>query len=114
MEFEAALTNYRKLVNAEIDCFFDEKIEALRNESELIVKNFEEMREYVLRGGKRLRPAALIMAYKGVSENFDEKAIMHVLLCPILLGALWRIFEDPQRFLLSPRYDFHPNLHIQK
>ncbi len=61
MNFTKKLKTLNKKINSEIKKFFLEK----KKEHESTKKYFSILEEFVLNGGKRLRPSALIMAYKG-------------------------------------------------
>ncbi len=72
MDFEDTLKRYRKAVDNGLDLFFDNKIKEIKNPE--LRLNYSFMKEFVLTGGKRLRPIALIMAYKAVNGK-DEKPV---------------------------------------
>ncbi|NQU98975.1 polyprenyl synthetase family protein [Candidatus Woesearchaeota archaeon] len=62
--FQAAVLKYKQSVDSEIKKFFAEKIKKEKDKS--LKKNYKLLQSFVLNGGKRLRPLALMMAYKGV------------------------------------------------
>jgi geranylgeranyl pyrophosphate synthase len=73
MKFMETLNRYQKMVDKEVENLFSERIK--RIEEPIIKENYAALRDYVLRGGKRLRPVAFIMAYKGTGGQ-DEKRII--------------------------------------
>jgi len=62
--FIATLSKHKKQIDSEVKKFFSEKKKD-KNLSYLIKKYCDVLERFVLNGGKRLRPMALICAYKG-------------------------------------------------
>ena len=73
MNFQNELIKYKKMIDSEITLFFDSKLNTIKDDS--LKKNYSIMRDFVLNGGKRLRPISMIMAYNAVSGK-DEKPII--------------------------------------
>lgn len=75
MNFEQTLTFYRKKINEELELLFNNKI---NNTDDFINFVSHKIKEYVLCGGKRLRPILLIMAYKalgGTNQEINKAAL---------------------------------------
>jgi geranylgeranyl diphosphate synthase type I len=71
MGFESTLEKYKKIIDAELELFFKEKLKGANGDAKL---NYSLIKEFVLGGGKRLRPIALLMAYNAVGGD-EEKQI---------------------------------------
>lgn len=74
MNFEQTLTFYRKKINEELELLFNQNI----NTDGFIKFIYNRIKEYVLCGGKRLRPILLIMAYKalgGTNQEINKAAL---------------------------------------
>jgi len=70
--FGATLQHYKEIIDSRIKDFFDERI----LESDDFLKSaYSYLGDYVLNGGKRLRPILTIMAYKAAGGR-DEDAIV--------------------------------------
>lgn len=63
MSFATSVLKYRNRINSEIKKFFDEKIK--EEKDEVLKRDYLILKKFILNGGKRLRPIALIIAYKG-------------------------------------------------
>ncbi|MHA1594614.1 MAG: polyprenyl synthetase family protein [Candidatus Baldrarchaeia archaeon] len=61
-----------ELINREINRFFEEKERILASISGFNREFYENIKEFVLRGGKRLRPLSMVMAYKALGGS-EEK-----------------------------------------
>ncbi len=72
MDFQIKLKQYKQIIDSKLEIFFDGIIAEVKDDSLRMSYNF--MKEFVLNGGKRLRPIALIMAYNAVGGE-DEKSI---------------------------------------
>ena len=64
---------YLPLIEQEIRKFFKEKI--FTQKDEVVVKYYEELSSYILRGGKRLRPLALISSYYGFKSRQEGNIV---------------------------------------
>lgn len=73
MNFENTLKKYKEIIDNELELFFNKKIKELKDPFSRL--NYSFIKEFVLCGGKRLRPIALIMAYNAF--NNDKKSIYH-------------------------------------
>ncbi len=72
MRLKEALDEFRPKVNEALNRIFNDKIIKARCYGEECVRFYENLREFVLRGGKRLRPIALIMAYHAIKKPERE------------------------------------------
>ncbi|MBN3037006.1 MAG: polyprenyl synthetase family protein [Candidatus Diapherotrites archaeon] len=70
MKFKEKLGEYRNTANNEITSFFREVIEG--TDVPIIKDSYGAMLEYIMRGGKRLRPASVMAAYLGVTGKEDD------------------------------------------
>ncbi|MBS3097922.1 polyprenyl synthetase family protein [Candidatus Woesearchaeota archaeon] len=74
MEFEALIKKYKDVVDKRLESFFDREIRLTSDQ--FMRTNYLFLREFVLRGGKRLRPIAAIMAYIAINGRDDEKIFL--------------------------------------
>jgi len=81
LKFERLLAQYKQKINSEI-------INLFKYEHE----NYGLLKNYILMGGKRLRPISLIMAYWSYSDEIEK--IMGPSLCIELLHTSSMIFDD--------------------
>jgi geranylgeranyl diphosphate synthase type I len=72
MDFESTLKKYKKIIDNELELFLNNKTKEAKNP--FLKLNYSFIKEFVLAGGKRLRPIALIMAYNAVNGN-DEQSV---------------------------------------
>ncbi len=71
MNFEKTLQKYKEIIDHEIEAFFEE---ILNESKDFILSSYFSLREFVRKGGKRLRPVMTIMAFKALCDQ-DEKKI---------------------------------------
>lgn len=73
MEFEETIDKYSKIIDSRLNSLFYENI----NRSEGFMKtSYSFLKEFVLGGGKRIRPILTIMAYKSVNDQDEEKIFL--------------------------------------
>lgn len=72
MNFEETLKKYNGVIDGELESFFDKKIGEAENS--FLKLNYSFIRDFVLNGGKRLRPISLIMAYNAVNSEDENLA----------------------------------------
>jgi len=71
-DFERTLDRYKGLIDSGIGSLLDEKI----LESEGFLKSaYTALKEFLLKGGKRLRPAMTIMAYRAVCPRDEDRIL---------------------------------------
>jgi len=91
MEFEKILKKYRKIVDYNLNKFFNSKIKKVDND--FLRKSYGCLKEFSLRPGKRIRPISTIMAYKAIKDS-NEKEIYPVSIVPELIHASTLIHDD--------------------
>ncbi len=101
-------TKYLPLIEQEIREFFKEKISIQKDD--VVVKYYEELSSYILRGGKRLRPLALISSYYGF-KNRQEGNIIRASISVELLHNSSLIHDDIMDESLKRRGG--PSFHYQ-
>ncbi len=70
MNFDNTLQKYKEIIDSGLKTLFEEKI----NESkDFIQSSYFSLREFVLKGGKKLRPVMSIMAFKALCDQDEEK-----------------------------------------
>lgn len=70
MNFESTLHKYKSIIDSGLKTLFEEKI----NESKGFIRSgYISLKDFVLKGGKRLRPVMTIMAFKSLSDSEEEK-----------------------------------------
>jgi len=67
-----AIKNYKELVDKELTLFFNRKIEEARKIDQSSAEALELLKDYTLRGGKRIRAAMLYYGYACFKEPNDE------------------------------------------
>ena len=72
MDTIAVMRNYKELVDKELKLFFDKKIEETKNIDPSSVEALELLKDYTLRGGKRIRAAMLYYGYACFKEPNNE------------------------------------------
>ena len=73
MDFEKSLNKYRAIIEARLAGLFDEKT---LEPHDFIGFGYARLKDFVLRGGKRLRPVMTIMAFKAVSDRPEEEIFL--------------------------------------
>ncbi|MFX1450140.1 MAG: polyprenyl synthetase family protein [Promethearchaeota archaeon] len=63
MDFQKVLKDEKEIIDVEIGIFFFKKMVLEKNP--FIIKYYSDLKQYIVTGGKRLRPIALILAYEG-------------------------------------------------
>ncbi len=93
MSFEKLIVKLKKDIEKEATVLFDKKIMEASELDPFIKRSYISLKNFALDGGKRLRPIALIMAYKGVGgKNIHE--ITRASFCVELLHASTLIHDD--------------------
>lgn len=68
MNFEGQLNELKANIDKRLELFFRK----IRAKNDFISFNYNNISRHIIGGGKRLRPAALVMAYKGYGGNNEE------------------------------------------
>lgn len=74
MSFDDTLKHYKKLIDDELVAFFDNVIKENAS-NDFLRKLYKDLEEFVMNGGKRLRPISLIQAYVAVKGKVDKEII---------------------------------------
>ncbi len=93
MNFKNIINKYAQIVNEKLDSFLLYKYKLSEELGDFPKEYYNALREYLARGGKRLRPVCMIMAYHGVGGKDDEK-IFHASLSTELLHNATLIHDD--------------------
>lgn len=80
-------------INKALVSFLDEKINEAKRVSSVNSWFYEDIKDFVLRGGKRLRPVGLIFAYEGVGAKYKGD-VYKASLCVELLHNSTLIHDD--------------------
>jgi len=75
MELKKALKDYKIKIDKELDILFDKKIEEASRVSPEMEELVINLKDFVIRGGKRLRPILFIISYNCFKPNDEERAI---------------------------------------
>lgn len=70
MNFNKTRQKYKEIIDLELKALFEEKIKESKG---FIRSSYSYLKEFVLNGGKRLRPVLTIMAFKAVCDQDEEK-----------------------------------------
>lgn len=71
-DFEATLQRYKEIIDSRLKAFFEERI---LEADDFLKSVYSQLKDYVLRGGKRLRPILTIMAFKAAGDDDEEKIL---------------------------------------
>ncbi|MBM3234011.1 polyprenyl synthetase family protein [Candidatus Pacearchaeota archaeon] len=86
------MKEYKEKVNFALKRFLEKKLDDGKYSPE-IKKLIENILEYSLRGGKRIRPLLIIFAYKCFKDN-NEQAVIDASICIELMQAYLLIHDD--------------------
>ncbi len=92
-DIQDLLAQYKKLINEHLGTFFDKKIEEAARISGYTQEIVVGVKEYTLRGGKRLRPIFCIYGYKCLSD-MDIEAIIKASTSLELMQSYLLIHDD--------------------
>lgn len=70
MNFDKTLQKYKEIIDSGLKTLFEEKISESKD---FIQSSYFSLREFVLKGGKKLRPVMSIMAFKALCDQDEEK-----------------------------------------
>ncbi len=72
-DFDSLMKSEIERVNSALDEYLTMRIEEAKRLSPVHALYYSNIREYLMRGGKRLRPVMVVSAYKAVREGVDMK-----------------------------------------
>ena len=107
-KFNWLLSRYQEKINSELKKFFNKKIKETSKVSFYNARDIRLLRDYVLRGGKRLRPILVIIGYF-LAGGKNKKEILKTSLAIELIHNFLLIHDD-----IVDRDDFRrgkPSLH---
>jgi geranylgeranyl pyrophosphate synthase len=73
MKFSEYAKIFIPKINESIGLIFQEKLKTIKNE--FLISYYSELRDYILSGGKRIRPLLSIGAFNSLNEESDDKII---------------------------------------
>ena len=89
-----ALKEYKARIDHALAEFFDSKIREAEAIDSSAVEIMQNLREFNLRGGKRIRPALMIHAFKCFAEPEDEQNLIRASLAVELMEGFFLIHDD--------------------
>ena len=92
-DVDGIMARYQARINERLVLFFDDKIEAASKISDYTQHVVANIKEYTLRGGKRLRPIFLIYGYKCLAED-NMDAIIEASISVELMQSYLLIHDD--------------------
>jgi geranylgeranyl diphosphate synthase type I len=93
MDVKEILKQYKGNIDHQLRLFFDSKIKRVKTISPYAVEMLEHLKEFTLRGGKRIRPVLTIFGYKAIGGR-DEEAITQAALAVELMESYLLIHDD--------------------
>ncbi len=91
MSFLDRFQEYKQVIDKELELFLASAVK--KNKQSINADVYQEINEYVIRGGKRLRALALLMAYKAVGGQNEDLA-SKLSICVELLHNSTLIHDD--------------------
>ena len=98
MNFQQELEEYKAKINLELDNFFNKVIS--ENNYDFNVKLLEVIKEFTMRGGKRIRPLLVLKGFQAVSESkgimneVSEQDVLKLCICVELMQTSFLIHDD--------------------
>jgi geranylgeranyl diphosphate synthase type I len=93
MNFRNELKYYQDRINTELNIFFSKKIRQVRNLDPSTNEMITKIREFNLRGGKRIRPILVVMGYK-CFKNSDLGQVIKAALAVELMESFLLVHDD--------------------
>lgn len=87
------LAEFKIKLDTVLDDLFAVKIEAAREVDEEYAELLTQMHDFIVRGGKRLRPYIAYLSYRGYGGK-DEESILHIAAALELYHNAWLIHDD--------------------
>lgn len=93
MHVKDTINAYQKQIEKQLTIFFDEKIERCNTISPLAKELVESLKEFSLRGGKRIRPILAMFGYKAITGS-NSDAMLQAALAVELMESFLLIHDD--------------------
>ena len=94
MSFLEDMSKYKSLINEDLYSFFDEKEKQFGYSDEFVKKYFEVIKDYTMRGGKRLRAILPIMVFRAYSGDLSDEKIVRPSLSFEFMESYLLIHDD--------------------
>ena len=75
MTFEEVMKTELAAVNIALEEFLETRVERAKKLNPIHVQYYDDLKEYLMRGGKRFRPIAIAIASKAVGGEIDPKSL---------------------------------------
>ncbi|MBI2546744.1 polyprenyl synthetase family protein [Candidatus Woesearchaeota archaeon] len=92
LQVKDTINAHQKLIEHRLTLFFDEKLNKCSNISPLAKELVDSLKEFSLRGGKRIRPILAIFGYKAIKEQ--NEAVLQAALAVELMESFLLIHDD--------------------
>jgi len=95
MPIENDLANLKNKIDREIELFFDDKIKQIKNQEkpEELLEMTENLKDFILRSGKRIRPILFYCGYI-IAEGREKEKILKVAISIELIHSFLLIHDD--------------------
>tara|TARA_Y100000310_G_scaffold342459_1_gene445802 strand:+ start:1790 stop:2851 length:1062 start_codon:yes stop_codon:yes gene_type:complete len=93
MDTKETLKRYKRDIDSELRRFFDSRINRVESIDSSASELINNLKDFTMNGGKRIRPILLIFGYKAVG-GIDEKEIIKASLCVELMQSFLLIHDD--------------------
>ncbi|MFX1255510.1 MAG: polyprenyl synthetase family protein [Promethearchaeota archaeon] len=93
MDFFERLKQYQEQVENELQALFVEKTNEAETYENEVQKSITVVKDFVLRGGKRIRPILVLLGYKCITHE-ENPEILRAGLCTELMHAYFLIHDD--------------------
>ncbi len=88
------LRDYKQRIDSALSEFFDRKIKEAEKVDSSAAELMKNLKEFNLRGGKRIRPALMMHGYKCFAEPDDEQDLIRSSLAVELMEGFFLIHDD--------------------
>ena len=78
VDYKEIVKDETRLINQALAEFLDWQIEEASKYGDVHTNSYSTVKEYMMRGGKRLRPLLVVIGYKSIKESVDEKYLYRV------------------------------------
>ncbi|MEE2904471.1 MAG: polyprenyl synthetase family protein [Myxococcota bacterium] len=84
----------REQINQELEIFFEQKLQSLTQSGSGSRSMVENLREFTLRPGKRIRPIMVLIGYAAATGDVPPREVLRASLCTELLQSYLLIQDD--------------------